>query len=80
VLKVTGNVFKTITGIKANEPERTGVANDAMRSSQSGNVMNAADMSKSAVAAPHRSRYLGTQEKPGVCQMTASATNRQART
>lgn len=38
-------------------------------------AIKAANMPESVGAAPHSSWYLGVQEKAGVCQMSASATN-----
>lgn len=51
--------------------------NEATRPFVSENKTNAANMPKSAGAAPHGPRYLGIQER--VCPMSASATNHQPR-
>lgn len=72
VPQLTGNHFDGLMAWK-----QMSMLNDVIRLFASGNQTNTANTPKSTGAAPHSSWYLGIQEKAGVYQMSASATNHQ---
>lgn len=78
--KAEGQSLQRFTGMKANDPEGTGMLMDAIRMFVSENETNAANMPKSVSAFPHSSRYLGIETEAEVCQIPASLTNHQPQT